>query len=105
MNILYMLKFCIKGKNLEIFPELFLSTYMLLHCRTFTTNMRAFGLSKELCLEFLRKQSTIADLKDGKDQFYLYSVRSSHKMNDNICPCLKKLFSFFYCKITKIGEK
>lgn len=30
---------------------------------TFTSNMRAFGLSKELCLEFLRKQSTIADLK------------------------------------------
>lgn len=30
---------------------------------TFTCNMRAFGLSKELCLEFLRKQSVIADLK------------------------------------------
>lgn len=30
---------------------------------TFTNNMRAFGLSRELCLEFLRKQSTIADLK------------------------------------------
>ena len=28
--------------------------------------MRAFGLSKELCLEFLRKQSTIANLRDGK---------------------------------------
>ena len=27
--------------------------------------MRAFGLSKELCLEFLRKQSTIANLKKG----------------------------------------
>ena len=34
--------------------------------RTFTCNMRAFGLSKELCLEFLRKQSTIANLRDGK---------------------------------------
>ncbi|XP_053401572.1 uncharacterized protein LOC123549194 [Mercenaria mercenaria] len=33
---------------------------------TFTSNMRAFGLSKELCLEFLRKQAVIADLK--KDQ-------------------------------------
>ncbi|KAL4235106.1 hypothetical protein ACF0H5_006744 [Mactra antiquata] len=32
---------------------------------TFTCNMRAFGLSKELCLEFLRKQSVIADLKEG----------------------------------------
>ena len=38
---------------------------LLLYFRTFTTNMRAFGLSKELCLEFLRKQSTIADLKAG----------------------------------------
>ena len=28
--------------------------------------MRAFGLSKDLCTEFLRKQSTIANLKDGK---------------------------------------
>jgi hypothetical protein len=32
---------------------------------TFTSNMRSFGLSKELCLEFLRKQSTIADLRDA----------------------------------------
>ncbi|KAJ8303568.1 hypothetical protein KUTeg_019964 [Tegillarca granosa] len=31
--------------------------------RTFTCNMRAFGLQKELCLEFLRKQSTIANVK------------------------------------------
>ncbi|XP_062566892.1 uncharacterized protein LOC134229205 [Saccostrea cucullata] len=30
---------------------------------TFTCNMRAFGLSKELCVEFLRKQSIIANLK------------------------------------------
>lgn len=29
---------------------------------TFTCNMHAFGLSRELCLEFLRKQSTIANL-------------------------------------------
>ncbi|GAB6021061.1 hypothetical protein CHUAL_003695 [Chamberlinius hualienensis] len=33
---------------------------------SFTCNMHAFGLSKELCLEFLRKQSTIADLKPGQ---------------------------------------
>ncbi|KAL3858732.1 hypothetical protein ACJMK2_008990, partial [Sinanodonta woodiana] len=32
--------------------------------RTFTCNMRAFGLGKDLCLEFLRKQSTIASLKE-----------------------------------------
>ncbi|XP_052816779.1 uncharacterized protein LOC128243214 [Mya arenaria] len=30
---------------------------------TFTNNMRAFGLPRDLCLEFLRKQSTIANLK------------------------------------------
>lgn len=29
---------------------------------TFTCNMHAFGLSRELCLEFLRKQCTIANL-------------------------------------------
>lgn len=29
---------------------------------TFTCNMHAFGLRRELCLEFLRKQSTIANL-------------------------------------------
>lgn len=31
---------------------------------TFACNMRAFGLSQELCVEFLRKQSTIANLSD-----------------------------------------
>ncbi|KAK0060847.1 protein IWS1 isoform X2 [Biomphalaria pfeifferi] len=36
---------------------------------TFACNMRSFGLSKELCLEFLRKQSTIANLR--KDQVKL----------------------------------
>lgn len=30
---------------------------------TFTSNMRSFGLGKDLCLEFLRKQSTIGNLK------------------------------------------
>ena len=28
--------------------------------------MRAFGLSKDLCVEFLRKQSIIANLKEGR---------------------------------------
>lgn len=41
------------------------------HCpltlyRTFTFNMYSFGLPKSLCLEFLRKQSTIANLTDGE---------------------------------------
>ncbi|ELT98672.1 hypothetical protein CAPTEDRAFT_148510 [Capitella teleta] len=35
---------------------------------TFTCNMRAFGLSQELCMEFLRKQSTIVNLKDEQVQ-------------------------------------
>ena len=39
---------------------------MIFFFRTFTCNMRAFGLSKELCYEFLRKQATIANLKDGR---------------------------------------
>jgi len=33
--------------------------------RTFTCNMHAFGLSHELCMEFLRKQSVIANLSPG----------------------------------------
>nr|CAD7572170.1 unnamed protein product [Timema californicum] len=33
---------------------------------TFTCNMHAFGLSKELCAEFLRKQCIIANLSEGK---------------------------------------
>ena len=36
--------------------------------------MRAFRLSKELCYEFLRKQATIANLKDGK---YLRSTQQN----------------------------
>jgi hypothetical protein len=32
---------------------------------TFSSNMRSFGLGKDLCLEFLRKQSTIGNLKPG----------------------------------------
>ncbi|PVD21285.1 hypothetical protein C0Q70_19456 [Pomacea canaliculata] len=33
---------------------------------TFACNMRAFGLSRELCMEFLRKQSTIANLSEDQ---------------------------------------
>ncbi|KAK6185028.1 hypothetical protein SNE40_007355 [Patella caerulea] len=44
---------------------------------TFTCNMRAFGLSRELCMEFLRKQAIIANLnkeqvKMLKDNFDKY---------------------------------
>ena len=33
---------------------------------TFTHNMYSLGLPRELCLEFLRKQSAIANLREGK---------------------------------------
>ncbi|KAL8603062.1 hypothetical protein ACOMHN_015627 [Nucella lapillus] len=33
---------------------------------TFACNMRAFGLSRELVMEFLRKQCTIANLSEGE---------------------------------------
>lgn len=39
--------------------------YCLDH-RTFTCNMHAFGLSKELCDEFLRKQCVISNISKGK---------------------------------------
>ncbi|KAL5022880.1 hypothetical protein ScPMuIL_002035 [Solemya velum] len=35
---------------------------------TFSCNMRSFGLQKELCLEFLRKQATIANLREEQIQ-------------------------------------
>ena len=38
----------------------------MISCSAFTHNMHSFGLSKEFCLEFLRKQCTIANLKPGK---------------------------------------
>lgn len=33
--------------------------------RSFTCNMHAFGLNRDLCNEFLRKQCTIANLTKG----------------------------------------
>lgn len=34
--------------------------------RTFTHNMLAFGLSKKLCRDFLKKQAVIGSLNEGK---------------------------------------
>ncbi len=34
--------------------------------RTFTHNMLAFGLSKKLCNDFLKKQAIIGNLNEGK---------------------------------------
>ncbi|XP_052232823.1 uncharacterized protein LOC127845747 isoform X2 [Dreissena polymorpha] len=46
---------------------------------TFTNNMRAFGLSSELCVEFLRKQSTIANLNKEQVQMLRDNI---NKMKD-----------------------
>lgn len=42
-----------------------LKLWIVLLYSTFTCNMHAFGLSQELCTEFLRKQSVIANLSPG----------------------------------------
>lgn len=34
--------------------------------RTFTHNMLAFGLSRKLCNDFLKKQAVIGNLNEGK---------------------------------------
>lgn len=61
----------------------FLTTIFIIHCvcthfpskcSTFTCNMHAFGLSKDLCDEFLRKQSVISNLTTGELKSN-YSVR------------------------------
>jgi len=39
--------------------------YLFCLCRTFTHNMVAFGLSKKLCNDFLKKQAVIGNLNEG----------------------------------------
>jgi len=39
---------------------------LLCDFRTFTHNMLAFGLSKKLCNDFLKKQAVIGNLNEGK---------------------------------------
>lgn len=46
--------------------------YLLYLFRSFTCNMHAFGLSRELCTEFLRKQCTIANLNKGIYNHFYY---------------------------------
>ncbi|XP_064641129.1 uncharacterized protein LOC135495987 isoform X2 [Lineus longissimus] len=53
---------------------------------TFTCNMRAFGLQKDLCLEFLRKQSTIANLREGTHA--ARECREMERVNFLASPCL-----------------
>lgn len=40
--------------------------------RTFTHNMVAFGLSKKLCNDFLKKQAVIGNLNEGISWFLIY---------------------------------
>lgn len=41
----------------------------LFSSRTFTHNMVAFGLSKKLCNDFLKKQAVIGNLNEGNSLF------------------------------------
>ena len=55
--------------ELSFFIHTIFSIYSILffHCfSTFSSNMRAFGLSKELVLEFIKRQADIANLREGK---------------------------------------
>lgn len=68
--------------------ELF-SKWFRFFLRTFTCNMHAFGLSRTLCLEFLRKQCVIANLTKGKFIFQYFKI-------------LKYSFSELHLKIREI---
>lgn len=48
--------------------------------RTFTHNMVAFGLSKKLCNDFLKKQAVIGNLNEGNVTFQL-SIPNLQKNN------------------------
>lgn len=59
--------------------------------RTFTYNMHAFNLPKQLCLQFLAKQSTIANLTPGKkrsivqvETAILFLLEQMNLLQDNI---------------------
>lgn len=49
---------------------------------TFTCNMHAFGLSKELCMEFLRKQCTIANLNREQEKMLKDNINRMYKETD-----------------------
>ncbi|XP_059618349.1 uncharacterized protein KIAA0513 [Phlebotomus argentipes] len=46
---------------------------------TFTCNMHAFGLSKQLCLEFLRKQCTIANLSKEHEKLLRDNINRMYR--------------------------
>ncbi|XP_047109480.1 uncharacterized protein KIAA0513 [Schistocerca piceifrons] len=49
---------------------------------TFTCNMHAFGLSKELCYEFLRKQCIIANLREDQEKMLRDNIERMYKETD-----------------------
>lgn len=49
---------------------------------TFTCNMHAFGLSRELCLEFLRKQCTIANLNAEHEKLLRDNIIRMYRETD-----------------------
>lgn len=49
---------------------------------TFTCNMHAFGLSRELCLEFLRKQCTIANLSAEHEKLLKDNIVRMYRETD-----------------------
>lgn len=49
---------------------------------TFTCNMHAFGLSKPLCLEFLRKQCTIANLSGEHEKLLRDNIIRMYRETD-----------------------
>lgn len=49
---------------------------------TFTCNMHAFGLSRELCVEFLRKQCIIANLREDQEKMLKDNVERMYRETD-----------------------
>nr|CAD7256799.1 unnamed protein product [Timema shepardi] len=49
---------------------------------TFTCNMHAFGLSKELCAEFLRKQCIIANLSEEQEKMLRDNIERMYRETD-----------------------
>lgn len=48
-------------------------------CSTFTCNMHAFGLSKDLCDEFLRKQCIISNLRPEQEKMLYDNINRLYK--------------------------
>lgn len=66
--------------------------------RTFTHNMLAFGLSKKLCRDFLKKQAVIGSLNEGTE-------RGGGRWGVTNLPCLSATFTEQYKLLTDHIEK